>query len=210
MSSGRSLAPWLSASISRTVSVHNGRQKQQIESRAHNRGFQHHRSGQRVPHDAWGVKCCDSIGERDGPIAVAGVLVVALPIVVTCRGCRELTSDCVHSIGEPGGRVGVAGVVVAVPVGVIERRNHHARLPSGWETHKPVLSVCNSTTCVARSNTTTNTNPEKHKHQSPYLSLFGGRGTGCSLLPALFTKPLVESLAVCMRLRISPLRRKQA
>jgi hypothetical protein len=34
---------------------------------------------------------CDSIGERDGPMAVAGVLVVALPILVTCRGCRELT-----------------------------------------------------------------------------------------------------------------------
>lgn len=57
MSSGRSLAPWLLSSISRTVSVGNGRQKQQIESRAHNGGFQHHRSGQRVPHDTWGVKC---------------------------------------------------------------------------------------------------------------------------------------------------------
>ncbi len=39
MSSGRSLAPWLLSSISRTVSVGNGRQKQQIESRAHNEGF---------------------------------------------------------------------------------------------------------------------------------------------------------------------------
>ncbi len=115
-----------------------------------------------------------------------------------------------HSIGEPDGRSVLQALWSPFQSASLRVENPLTTAIGMGDPHARLIRVQLDHLRGAVQHHPQNTSPESTSINLRTFRYFGGAREGCSLLPALFTKPLVESLAVCKRVRISPLRRKQA